>query len=74
MLPLVEREFHHWILPFVEINVNQGLPLVESGNQCLPLVESGDKGLMDTSEHVCIPLVKRHCWKVLHVCLTYQRD
>ena len=42
MLPLVERDFYHWILPLVERNVHQGIPLVVSGNQIFPLVESGN--------------------------------
>ena len=74
ILTLVESYFHHWILPLVERNVYQGLTLVEIGNQSLPLVESGDQGPMDPSEHVCIPLVERYWWKLLHVCLPYKRD
>ena len=60
MLPLAEREFHHWMLPLVERNVYQVgilsrverdfhhrmLPLVERNvHQGLPLVESGDQSL-----------------------------
>ena len=60
MLPLVDRECYHWILPLVEINVHHIemlpldereyhhyiLPLVERNmHQGLPLVESGGQGL-----------------------------
>ena len=31
MLPLVERKCNHWMLTLVEINVHQGIPIVESG-------------------------------------------
>ena len=55
------------MLPLVERNLHQGLPLVESGDQILPLVESGNQGPMDPSEHVCLPIVERDGWKVLHV-------
>ena len=57
MLQLVERECHHWMLPLVEKNAYQGPPLVDSGNQ----------GLMDPNEQVCLPLVEKDLWKVLHV-------
>ena len=60
MLPLVERKYHHWMLPLVEINVNQVgmlllverycyhwmLPLLERNvHQGLPIVYSGDHNL-----------------------------
>ena len=59
MHPLVERECHHCMLPLVERNVNQDLPLVESGDQCLPLVESDDHGTMDPRKNFFLPLVER---------------
>ena len=74
MIPLVESYCHHLMLPLVEMNVHHSIPLVESGYQSLPLVDSGKQGPMDPSEHVCLPLVERYGWKVLHVWLTYQRD
>ena len=39
MPSLVEKDFHHWMLPLMEINVYQGLPLVETGDYSLPLAE-----------------------------------
>ena len=74
MLPLVYGCFHHCMFPLVEINVHKDLPLVESDNHSLPLVNIGNQEQMDPSEHVCLPLVERYGWKVLHVWLTYQRD
>ena len=71
MLPLVERECHQWMLPLVERNVHQGLPFIDSGDHDIPLVESGDQGTMDTNNHICLPLVERYCWNVLHVWLPY---
>ena len=60
MIPIVERECHHWMLPIVERNVHQVgmLPLVErkcnhwmltlveiNVHQGIPIVESGEQGL-----------------------------
>ena len=57
MIPLVEREFYHWMLPLVDRNLHLVgiLPLVErecnhwmitlvdrNVNQGVPIVESGD--------------------------------
>ena len=54
MLPLIERECHHWMLPLVEIHVHQVgmLPLVERDcHHCMiPLVER--------NVHQGLPLVK----------------
>ena len=72
ILPLVERDFHHWRIPLVEINVHQCLPIVESDDQILPLVEIGNQGPMDPRKHTCLSLVERDGWKVLHVWLPYQ--
>ena len=44
MLPLVDRDCHHWMLPLVERNVHHGLLLVERSDQSLPMVESGNQG------------------------------
>ena len=74
MLPLVERDCHQWMLPLVEINGDQGVPIVDSGDQSLPLVDSGYQGPMHPSEHVCLSLVERDGWIVLNVWLTYQCD
>ena len=89
MISLVEREFHHRMIPLVERNLHQVgmpllverdfhhwmLPLVERNvHQILTLVESGDQGPMDPTDHVCLPLVDMDGWKVLHVWLTYQSD
>ena len=62
------------MLPLVDINVHQGLPLVESGDQSLHLFDSGNQGPMDPSKHVFLPLLDRDGWKVLHVWLPYQWD
>ena len=56
--PLVERECHHYILHLLEINLHQGLPLVNNGGQSLSLFESGNQGPMDPSEYVYLPLVE----------------
>ena len=74
MLPMVERDFHHWMLTLVERNFQQVLPIVDSGYQSLPLFDNGYQMPMDPSEQVCIPLVDRYGWKVLCVWLTYQYD
>ena len=59
MLPLVERGCHQWMRPLVERNVNQGIPLIDSGDQGIPLVDSGNQGPMDPKKHVFLPLVER---------------
>ena len=56
------------------IDVHQGLPLFESDDQGISMVESGDQGLMDPIKNVCLPLVDRDWWKVLHVWMPYQRN
>ena len=60
MPPLVETDFHQWMIPLVKRNLHQGLPLVESVDHSLPMVESGDQGPMDPIEHVCLPIVDRY--------------
>ena len=74
MLPLVERYFHHWMIPLEERNLHQDLPLVDSGDQSIPLVDSGDQGTMYPRKHICLPLVERDGWKVLHGWLPYYRN
>ena len=72
MLPLVERDFRHWMLPIVKKHFHQVLPLVKIGDQSIPLVYNGDQVPMDPSKHFCLPLVYRGGCKVLHVWLPYQ--
>ena len=48
IIPLSDRDCYHWMLPLLERNVHQGLPIVYSGDHNLPLVDSGEQGPMDT--------------------------